>query len=458
MGDAVLLTVTGRNAVSAGTTRTRYLHKDHLGSITSITDESGQETESFSFDAWGKRRAPTLASLIAKIGSPWTSLGSFQRANLTISAGLLGSGSTNRGFTGHEQLDATGLIHMGGRVYDAELGRFLSADPYVQDGTDLQSLNRYSYVANNPLSAWDPSGFFLRKLFGRTVDAIGDGLRAVGGVVKRALQRVGRVFEAVPGLRDAVAAWFCGPAAVGCLATFNAVLTAAITVANGGSLMQTLSAAAVAYTQTRLAGAAVSPSGEGAGDYVMRITSDAVGGEGPRDDSGQLTGRLAELMLETATRRAGRQSSGGSSNPPGDVRWPTDYRHVTAVFGETRRSGPHNGVDIRALMGTPIYSTEAGEVIRINESSRGGNQVFVRNASGSISGYAHTAPVDGLRVGAHVRAGEQIGVSNGSGGVPPHLHYTYRPGTPLQPAQWDTPVSDPIGAQLIIAPLTQPAR
>ena len=48
---------------------------------------------------------------------------------------------------------------MGGRVYDPILGRFLSADPYVQSPYFSQSLNRYSYVFNNPLSFSDPSGY-----------------------------------------------------------------------------------------------------------------------------------------------------------------------------------------------------------------------------------------------------------------------------------------------------------
>lgn len=38
---------------------------------------------------------------------------------------------------------------MGGRIYDAEIGRFLQADPFIQDRTNLQGLNRYSYVENN---------------------------------------------------------------------------------------------------------------------------------------------------------------------------------------------------------------------------------------------------------------------------------------------------------------------
>jgi hypothetical protein len=48
---------------------------------------------------------------------------------------------------------------MNGRVMDAKIGRFLSADPYVSDPLLTQSFNRYSYVNNNPLSFTDPSGF-----------------------------------------------------------------------------------------------------------------------------------------------------------------------------------------------------------------------------------------------------------------------------------------------------------
>ncbi|MCH6259366.1 hypothetical protein MLD52_22620, partial [Puniceicoccaceae bacterium K14] len=54
-------------------------------------------------------------------------------------------------------------VHMNGRVYDFELARFISADPYVQDATDAQAYNRYSYVSNNPLTHIDPSGFISFK-------------------------------------------------------------------------------------------------------------------------------------------------------------------------------------------------------------------------------------------------------------------------------------------------------
>lgn len=63
-------------------------------------------------------------------------------------------------------VDEVGIIHMNGRIYDAKLGRFLQADPFLQAPLNTQSLNRYSYVINNPLAYTDPSGFeFFKEFF-----------------------------------------------------------------------------------------------------------------------------------------------------------------------------------------------------------------------------------------------------------------------------------------------------
>lgn len=44
------------------------------------------------------------------------------------------------------------------RYYDAALGRFTQPDTIVPNPANPQSLNRYSYVLNNPLKYADPSG------------------------------------------------------------------------------------------------------------------------------------------------------------------------------------------------------------------------------------------------------------------------------------------------------------
>jgi RHS repeat-associated protein len=66
--------------------------------------------------------------------------------------------TTRRGFTGHEHLDAVGLVHMNGRVYEPVIGRMLAPDAVVQIGA-AQSVNCYAYVWNNPLTRTDPSGW-----------------------------------------------------------------------------------------------------------------------------------------------------------------------------------------------------------------------------------------------------------------------------------------------------------
>jgi len=132
---AIVKTTTAGNAT---TTSTRYLHRDHLGSITAITDESGAVLERLAYEPFGKRRFANGAN----------------DPNHTILPV-----NTDRGFTGHEMLDEIGLVHMNGRIYDPVVGRFLSADPLIQSPYNLQSHNRYSYVMNNPLGYIDPSGY-----------------------------------------------------------------------------------------------------------------------------------------------------------------------------------------------------------------------------------------------------------------------------------------------------------
>ena len=51
------------------------------------------------------------------------------------------------------------MVNMDGRMYDPVLGRFMTPDPFVQMPDFTQSLNRYSYCMNNPLSLTDTTGY-----------------------------------------------------------------------------------------------------------------------------------------------------------------------------------------------------------------------------------------------------------------------------------------------------------
>ena len=140
-----------RGTGTAQTIRREYLLTDAQGSTYAVLDDYGMPINAsarMSFDPFGRRRAAD-DWLTA---TPWS-----------VALGSELKDTTRRGYTGHEQVDAVGIIHMGGRIYDPILGRFLQADPFVQAPGNSQSLNRYSYVFNNPMAYTDPTGYWGAK-------------------------------------------------------------------------------------------------------------------------------------------------------------------------------------------------------------------------------------------------------------------------------------------------------
>jgi RHS repeat-associated protein len=112
-----------------GDDRVLYLHTDHLGSTSTITDQPGDTVETRRYSAFGAQ----------------TSTGT--------TTGVLA------GYTGHNDDPDLGITNMRGRLYDQKLGRFLTPDPFVTNPGSSQGWNRYAYVENNPFVFVDPSGF-----------------------------------------------------------------------------------------------------------------------------------------------------------------------------------------------------------------------------------------------------------------------------------------------------------
>jgi RHS repeat-associated protein len=142
-----------------------YPLRDHLGSVDKqyVAMGAGASPLVYSYDAFGRRRNDNWSNDAAgtkMAATPWN----------------------HQGYTGHEMLDTVQLVHMRGRVYDPTLGRFLSPDPLLDRLSMPQSLNAYSYVANNPLSYTDPSGLFLGK---------------IGNFFKRLVRKHGRTMVAM---------------------------------------------------------------------------------------------------------------------------------------------------------------------------------------------------------------------------------------------------------------------
>ncbi len=141
------------------------------------------------------------------------------------------------------------------------------------------------------------------------------------------------------------------------------------------------------------------------------------------------------------------QSSGGggASNTVGGITWlvPINYTAVTSPFGNRWHpiSGKwkmHNGVDLAAPQGRPIYATRSGKVTTASyEEGGAGWYVSINHLDGYASIYMHMTHYI-VKAGQYVEAGQVIGYCGSSGGsTGPHLHFgiSYN-GTYVNPANY----------------------
>jgi RHS repeat-associated protein len=116
-----------------------YYHADGPRSVRAITDQQGRVVHAYRTDEFG---FPTPRQ---------------------------GSQDQPFQYTGEPRDEPTGFSYLRARYYDPQVGRFLTRDPVAGSRGKPKSLNRYSYVGNNPTTLTDPSGL--------CVDPGGPGIR-----------------------------------------------------------------------------------------------------------------------------------------------------------------------------------------------------------------------------------------------------------------------------------------
>ena len=86
---------------------------------------------------------------------------------------------------------------------------------------------------------------------------------------------------------------------------------------------------------------------------------------------------------------------------------------------------PHNGVDLAAPTGTPVYASAAGQILRRETNGGLGKFIEIDHGGGWRTRYGHlNSYQSGLRVGSSVRQGQIIGFVGSTGmSTGPHLHF-----------------------------------
>jgi murein DD-endopeptidase MepM/ murein hydrolase activator NlpD len=171
-------------------------------------------------------------------------------------------------------------------------------------------------------------------------------------------------------------------------------------------------------------------------------------------DLKQDNGLQSDLIYEgqTLNIRTGSQSgfaaaaipSGGATQEEADVPvfWEdglfplalNTYRPFSDTWGDARKFGGdrhHEGTDILAPLGTPVYSVTDGVVTNFGWSTLGGWRLMIKTANGYSLYYAHLSKyADSIAKGSGVKKGQLIGYVGNTGYGPegtsgqfvPHLH------------------------------------
>ena len=147
----------------------------------------------------------------------------------------------------------------------------------------------------------------------------------------------------------------------------------------------------------------------------------------------ELQARLQRARAAAAS--SAKKGSGGVASRParsvvigGGFQCPVPGSSFGDSFGAPRSGGRrHQGVDMMAGFGTPIYAVVSGSISH-STSGLGGNQIWLSGSDGNKYFYAHLRAYVGS-AGA-VSAGDQIGRVGDTGNAKgtPHLHFEIHPG------------------------------
>ena len=138
--------------------------------------------------------------------------------------------------------------------------------------------------------------------------------------------------------------------------------------------------------------------------------------------------RVGQRLFIPGIRGRGDEGERRIARYDGPLRfaWPVKGR-LTSRFG-LRGNRPHEGIDLGAPHGTPIFAAEAGRVIHSGRFGAYGKVVILKHAGAYRSVYAHARRLF-VEKGDFVERGQKIAEVGATGrATGPHLHFEIRRG------------------------------
>ncbi|MBE6742416.1 MAG: hypothetical protein E7570_08980 [Ruminococcaceae bacterium] len=152
--------------------------------------------------------------------------------------------------------------------------------------------------------------------------------------------------------------------------------------------------------------------------------------------------KKVEAEIQAAYARASRTgSSNGSSGSgafSGSLRYPTDYRSISAGYPNYSSGRYHGGVDFPCPSGSSVYAAASGTVIAaMNLNYSYGHYLIIDHGNGLSTLYAHNTTLL-VSYGDHVNKGQVIARSGSTGNsTGPHCHFEVRVnGTRVNPMNY----------------------
>ena len=137
-----------------------------------------------------------------------------------------------------------------------------------------------------------------------------------------------------------------------------------------------------------------------------------------------LAAQSATLAAAIRDAQANAGSTGTGQPSSAGFVWPVDG-YVVSGFG-MRWGRMHEGIDITASSGTPIWAAAGGTIIHAGWLGGYGNLVVVDHGNGLSTAYAHASAIL-VGVGQSVAQGETVALVGSTGNSSgPHLHFEVR--------------------------------